>query len=215
MTSMLRVMAVFAAFFASTFLIAQVTGIFNLSGVKSFLETTKAANPVYLFVIITLLLLSDLFVAIPTLSIATLSGYFLGFGYGGLAASTGMMLAGVLGYVLSRKYGVMILRMIIKSELKRAEAVAQFSKYGAPIILLSRASPILPEVSACMAGITKLDFKKFLFLWSLSSVPYAFIAAYAGSVSSISNPQPAIFTAIGMYALLWSGWIFLKKSKRL
>lgn len=44
--------------------------------------------------VIALFLVSDLFIAIPTLTIATLSGYFLGFGYGGLAAATGMMLAG-------------------------------------------------------------------------------------------------------------------------
>jgi uncharacterized membrane protein YdjX (TVP38/TMEM64 family) len=81
------------------------------------------------------------------------------------------------------------------------------------MIIMSRASPILPEVSACMAGITGMKFRRFLLAWTINSVPFALIAAYSGSVSSISNPRPAIYAAISIYAVLWIGWWILKKYK--
>jgi len=79
------------------------------------------------------------------------------------------------------------------------------------VILLSRGSPILPEVSACMAGMTRMPLGKFLVLWLASSVPYAVIAAYAGSISSLDNPQPAIFAAIGLMSVLWISWLVVRR----
>jgi uncharacterized membrane protein YdjX (TVP38/TMEM64 family) len=72
--------------------------------------------------------------------------------------------------------------------------------------------PILPEVSACLAGMMNLPFKKFLITWFISTIPYAFIATYAGSVSSIDNPKPAIFTAIGLSALLCILWFLYPRA---
>src|SRR5699024_3352362 len=56
-----------------------------------------------------------------------------------------------------------------------------------PILTLndqSRAVPIFPEVSACVAGITKMQFVRLLLASALSSVPYAISASYGGSISS-------------------------------
>jgi len=55
-----------------------------------------------------------------------------------------------------------------------------------------------------------MPFSKFLVTWSISSVPYVLIASYAGSISSINNPKPAIYTTIGLSALLWVFLVFLQ-----
>ena len=91
------------------------------------------------------------------------------------------------------------------------EVVADFERYGFTMILLSRVLPILPEVSACMSGISKMKFSQFFLAWTLNTIPYGLIAAYSGSISSINNPKPAIYAAIAMYAVLWSGWFLFKK----
>lgn len=156
--------------------------------------------------IVALLLFADLFIAVPTLTITILSGYFLGYSYGALAALTGILLAGVCGYALSHYYGNAILRFLLKDESKRNEAISAFQKHGFVMILLSRAMPILPEASACLSGMTRMPFSKFLFAWLISSVPYILIAAYAGSISSLDNPKPAIFTAISITAFFWIAW---------
>ena len=83
------------------------------------------------------------------------------------------------------------------------------------MILLSRAVPILSETTACLAGMTRMNPGKFLLAWLINSVPYMLIAVYAGSVSSIENPKPAIFTAIGLSLLLWLAWyIYHRISKK-
>lgn len=156
----------------------------------------------------TLLSFADLFIAMPTLTVAILAGYFLGHTYGALAALTGIILAGVCGYVISRYYGGVILGFLLKDVSQRNDAIETFQKHGFVMILLSRAMPILPEATACLSGMTRMPFNKFLFAWLISSVPYILIATYAGSISSIENPMPAIFTAIGISAFLWVAWFF-------
>jgi hypothetical protein len=42
-------------------------------------------------------------------------------------------------------------------------------------------------------------------------VPFAFIVAWAGSVSTLANPTPAIFTAIGVSVVLLALWRLLTK----
>lgn len=214
MKSLIKIILVLATFFALTFIIANLTGIFSFEVFSYWLDEAKKINTSFLFLIVILLLFSDIFIAIPSLSVAILSGYFLGFPLGGLAASLGMLLAGNTGYFLSINYGKVLLHKIVPLEIKRNEAVETFHKYGEAMILLSRVSPILPEVSACLAGMTKMKYSKFITLWGINSIPYAFIAAYSGSISTKTNPQPAIYTAIGLYGILWLSWFLFRKYKK-
>ncbi len=214
MNGLLKVMLILAAFFASTFIIARLAGFLSLDDITSWFESLQDVDPLVLFVLVVALLFSDLFIAIPTLTITILSGYFLGFAVGSSAAITGMMLAGTAGYGLSRRFGERVLRRILSSDEKRNEAIASFQTHGLAMILLSRVSPILPEVSACMAGMTGMRFSTFILVWSANTIPYATIAAYSGSISSLGNPQPAIYTAIALNAVLWLGWVVMRKRAR-
>ncbi len=213
MAPLLRVVLILAAFFAATFVLARLTGLFSVASITAYLEKAQSINPGYLFIIIVLLLFSDLFIAVPTLTITILSGYFLGFTHGSLAAISGMLLAGSVGYGLSWRYGEVLLQKIIKSDHKRKEAIDSFNRYGAVMILLSRVSPILPEVSACMAGMVRMGFVKFIAVWCLSTIPYSLIAAYSGSISSMNNPKPAIYAALSINFTLWVAWFLFKKYK--
>jgi len=104
---------------------------------------------------------------------------------------------------------------LIKDDRQRDEAVATFQEHGFVMILLSRAMPILPEVTACLSGMTRMGFGKFLLAWLLSSIPYIALGTYAGSISSFENPKPAIFTAIGISVVLWGAlFIYRRRIKR-
>lgn len=200
-----------AVFFTTMFVIMKFTGILTIDQIEGWLHQAKNISPLYVGLIIVTLLFADLFIAVPTLTIIILSGYFLGFFYGVIFSLSGVILAGSVGYALSRYYGDRILNYLIKDDEKRDEAVTTFRQHGFIMILLSRAMPILPEVSACLAGMTKMSFKKFLFAWLLSAVPYILIATYAGSISTLENPKPAIFIAIGISAFFWITWYFYHK----
>ncbi|MEL6559979.1 MAG: VTT domain-containing protein [Bacteroidota bacterium] len=214
MKPLLRLMLVLAIVFASTFIIIRLSGAFSEDDIRRWLEDATTIDPVYVALAVILLLAIDLFIAVPTLTICVLAGYFLGFYWRAFSASAGLMSAGLIGYGISRSFGEKILRIIIRSEQKRKEVITTFNQYGLAMILLSRSSPIFPEVCACMAGITRMRFLKFYLAWSVNSIPYAVVAAYSGSISSYDNPKPAIYTMIGLYLFLWLIWFVYRKRDR-
>ena len=55
---------------------------------------------------------------------------------------------------------------------------------------------------------------KIFVFWSLSAVPYGTITAYSGSISSLDNPVPAIFTAIAL-TLVLSLWLAYFQEKNI
>ena len=199
-------MVVLALCFASTFLILNATGVITLDRITDWLELAQQSSPMLIGSIIALLLFLDLFVAMPTLTLMILSGYFLGSIMGAAYSIIGLVSAGMCGYGLSYYYGDKLANLLIRDEHELKKARQSFNQFGVATILLSRAMPILPEVSACMAGLTRMAKLKFIIAWLLSTVPYAVIASYAGSISSGSNPKPAIIAAIGLTTFFWLSW---------
>ena len=215
MKHLIKIMVVMALFFALTFLLVKATGILSVEQIKMWLVQAKALSPYYIGGIVVLLLFTDLFVAVPTMTTITLAGYFLGFPNGAIASIIGLTLAGLTGYGLSSLFGDRVFAFLLKKEEARQEAKATFRQYSVIMILLSRATPILAEVTACLAGMTNMKFSKFILAWWASSIPYALVISYAGSISSLENPMPAIYAAIGISATLWTGWyLFNAKRKR-
>jgi uncharacterized membrane protein YdjX (TVP38/TMEM64 family) len=213
MKSLLKIMLTLALGFAATFIVIKSTGLITVEKIRVWLDAAQSANPLYVSTVVTALLFADLFIAVPTLTVMILGGYFLGPLLGAVSAITGLLLAGVCGYWISRRYGYLLVNFLIKDPDKRREAIETFQNHGAVVILLARAMPILPEVSACLAGITRMRFVKFLALWLISSVPYAIIASYSGAISTLENPAPAIYSAIGLTAFFWIGWLTFKKMR--
>lgn len=215
MKHLVKTMVLMALFFALTFLLVKATGILSVEQIKVWLAQAKTLSPYYIGGIVILLLFVDLFIAVPTMTTITLSGYFLGFPNGAIASLIGLMLAGLTGYGLSSMFGDRLFAFLLKREEAREEAKATFRQYSVIMILLSRATPILAEVTACLAGMTNMKFSKFIIAWSASVIPYVLIISYAGSISTLENPKPVIYAAIGISATLWIGWyLFNIKRKR-
>ena len=82
------------------------------------------------------------------------------------------------------------------------------------MIILARAAPMVPEVTSCMAGVTGMPLLRFLKFFMIGNLPYVLIASYAGSISSLNSPMPAIYTTLGLYVVLWTGWYLFQRSKR-
>ena len=78
------------------------------------------------------------------------------------------------------------------------------------VLFVCQALPILPELSCTLAGISRMRFSRFFFGYAVGVVPFAFIVAYAGSISSPSNPGPAIYTAIGVSVALLLLWTLVR-----
>lgn len=214
MKDLLKIMLVLALVFACTFILIKATGLLTLDDIQKLLEEAQQIHPAYLALVVVILLFSDLFIAIPTMTVSIMAGYFLGWPLGFAATTGGFFLAGTVGYGLSRVYGWRLLNVIYKDEKRLAEIQDAFSAYGSAVLIICRAMPILPEVSCCMAGATRMPFFKFLIMYALGSIPYALVITYVGSISTLEKPTPAIFAAIAVSLLLWLAWWALLRRLR-
>ncbi len=214
MRDLIKMGLVLGAVFASTFVILRLAGVLGLEDIRGWFVSAHGIAPMYLAMLVIALLFADLLVAMPTLTISILAGYFLGGFWGAVVAATGMMAAGVAGYGLGRRYGTVLLARIHRDERKLAEIEAIFAERGLLVLFVCRAVPILPEVSCCLAGATRMPFGRFMTGFAIGTVPYAVIASHAGAVSSLDDPLPAILVFVALPGVLWLCWYFLFLRKR-
>ena len=85
----------------------------------------------------------------------TLSIYFA------LVATIASVLGALLGHWIGKKYGRLVLRKFV-SEDKILVGEKLFDKYGVWAVLLAAITPIPYKVFAILAGVLKLDVKRFL-----------------------------------------------------
>ncbi len=214
MRHLLKVMLVLATIFACIFVAGQLLGILTAENARLWLEQARAVDPLWVVGTIVVLLFIDLFVAVPTLTITILAGFFLGFPAGAAAAFVGASSAALGGYLISRRWGDRAIRLLLKEEAAREDLAAAFHKTGPAMIMFSRALPMVPEVTACMAGVTRMPPRRYATFFTIGTLPYVLVAAYAGSISSIESPQPAIYAALALYGILWTGWYVFRRTRR-
>ena len=201
-----------AAFFTAMLVLLNLTGLVTKARIEAWLEAAKDVSPALAAGVVIALLFADLFVAVPTLTVMLVAGYLIGFGPAAVASVVGLYLAGICGYTLSRRYGESLVKRIVRDEGQRAEMNDAFRTHGVPMILLSRALPMLPEMTAGLAGLTRMKFGRFLLAWTGSVVPYVLVATYAGSKSSLDNPLPAVAAAVGLAACFGIGWLIFRRT---
>lgn len=214
MKPLIKVMLILGTIFALTFVVGRVLGILTVENVQKTLELAQEVDPWWVAATAIFLLFIDLFVAVPTLTITILAGFFLGFPGGALAAFSGMSLAAFSGYTISRIWGDRAISLVVRDPSDRRELAETFQANGPVMIMLSRAAPIIPEVTACMAGATKMPILRYTVFFVISTLPYVLTAAYAGSISSPDSPMPAIYAALGLYAVLWIGWYLFRRNRK-
>jgi uncharacterized membrane protein YdjX (TVP38/TMEM64 family) len=211
MKDLIKIAVILALAFASTFIIIKSTGLITEEGVSAFLQQAKSINPWWLAALVVGLLLIDLLIAVPTMTTILFAGFLMGPIYGGLASATGLMLLGVTGYGMGYRIGRPVLMRLFKDEKRLPEIETAFARNDLLLLFVCQAMPILPELSCTLAGIARTSFPRFLFGYAVGVVPFAFIVAYAGSISTLSNPSPAIYTAIGVSVILLLFWTLLKR----
>lgn len=210
MKMLLKVFLILVTIFATTFIVIKLTGVITTEDIRGWLDAAKSISPLAISLTVIGLLFADLFIAIPNLTVSILSGYLLGFELGALSNVIGVSAIGLTGHFASRSLGRRLLERVVRDRNEIAQMEATFNRHGFIMIALSWAAPILPEASACLSGLSRMPFRRFALAWALGAFPYAIIAAYAGSISSVEDPRAAIYAAIGLTAFFWTAWtIFL------
>jgi uncharacterized membrane protein YdjX (TVP38/TMEM64 family) len=187
----------------------QGFGLLPEEGVVAWLEALRAVHPGWLMAGVIGLLLLDLLVAVPTMTTILLAGWLLGPVLGGLTGAVGLMLMGGLGYGLGRLLGRPVLRRVLRDEARLEGIEAAFAKNDLLVLAVCQALPILPELSAVLAGVARMRPGRFALGYAAGSVPFAFVLASGGAASSPDDLRPAILTAIavtGGLLLIWR-WV--------
>lgn len=213
MRDLLKIALVLGLVFASTFVIMQATGLVTEEGVKAWFADANALHPAWIVGLVLVLLVLDLFIAVPTMTTILLAGFLLGPWLGGTASALGLMLLGSTGYLLGRRFGRPALLRLFKDERRLGEVEKAFGRNDLLTLFVCQALPILPELTCTLAGIGRMRPSRFALGYGVGVVPFAFIVAYAGSVSTIANPWPAIYTSIGVSTGLLLAWLILKRTR--
>jgi uncharacterized membrane protein YdjX (TVP38/TMEM64 family) len=132
-------------------------------------------------------LASDILLPVPSSLLSTALGYLLGFGWGAFVSWLGMTAACLVGYALGRSWGRDVARRFVGEEgLERVGRAAD--RFGAGIVILFRAVPVLAEASVLFAGISGMPLRQFGWMAGLSnagiSLGYAAVGAYALEANS-------------------------------
>ena len=214
MKDLLRIGLILGLAFASTFLIVRALGLLPEDGVIAWLESLRDIHPGWLMAGVVALLLLDLLIAVPTMTTILIAGWLLGPVLGGMTAALGLMLMGGIGYALGRIFGRTILQRLFKDDTRLAGVEAAFARNDLLTLAVCQALPILPELSATLAGIARMNPLRFALGYGLGVIPFAFIVAAGGAASTPDDLRPAILTVIAITAILLILWRLLLRRRR-
>ncbi len=136
-------------------------------------------------------------IPLPSEIVMPLAGYFVATSAAtatGRLSLIGVSLAGALGCLLGSAvaYGIgasggrpLLLRygkyiLISKADSDRADR--WFAKYGSPVAFFSRLLPVIRTYISLPAGVSRMNFGKFMLYTFLGSLPWSFALAYVGYV---------------------------------
>lgn len=156
-----------------------------------------------------LLLVSDLFLPIPTTVIIGGMGAVMGPAWAILFGWMGLTISGLVGYGFARwgKRGWVDRQVPLDERLRYSR---WFDRWGGLTIIITRFLPILPEVFSVLAGLGGMHLRHFTIAVSLGSLPPAIVYAQLGAVFS-DNPMVAIAGFVLVSVASWFGFLAVQK----
>ena len=153
------------------------------------------------------LLASDVLLPIPSSLVSTAAGGLYGLWPGTLLSVAGMTLSCAFGYWLGASAGRHAAsRLVGKRELARLEEMNQ--RCGDWMIVVARSIPVLAEASTFLAGISRMQPRRFLLLSVCSnlgiSLVYAAIGVYAVYINSFIWAFAGAILVPVIVLLIWS-----------
>lgn len=149
-----------------------------------------------------LLLLSDLILPVPATAVMAALGILYGPIVGGLIGGSGSVLSGMTAYSVCRLAGrKAALKLAGENDLLQGEKF--FARSGTWAVVVSRWMPLLPEVIACLAGLTRMPAGRFSAALVCGSFPMAFVYAALG-YAGVDHPVLALTASALIPLILWA-----------
>jgi uncharacterized membrane protein YdjX (TVP38/TMEM64 family) len=145
-----------------------------------------------------IVLLSDIFLPVPSSIIMYTNGYVLGAIGGALLSWISVMAGAIIAYYTGR-----YISCGLKSE-KDERAAAILNKYGAMSIIITRGIPVLSESICFVCGYNRISFKNYFFLNAIGYIPVCLIHSICGRAGYEKNMFLISFgCSIAVSALFW------------
>lgn len=158
------------------------------------------------------LLSADLVLPVPATGVMSALGYVYGVWAGGAIAAAGSFISGTTAYALCRQFGVnAAARLMGERDLERGERLFA-GPAGGWLVAVSRCLPLLPEVVACMAGLTRMPARRFFPALAAGCLPMGFIFAAIGA-GGTERPGLALALSVLVPALCYAPAFWLLKRK--
>jgi len=158
------------------------------------------------------LLVVDLFLPVPGTVVMSALGLVYGWPLGGTLAAVGSVGAGVLAYGLCVGLGRRA-ACWLAGEKGLEEGERLFGgETGGWLVALSRWMPVLPEVVACLAGISRMPFPRFFAALCAGSVPMGFVFAWIGEAGQ-DRPVLAVVLSAGVPPVIWGAFRVLHRKR--
>lgn len=155
---------------------ADFESVFTPAGAVQWIEARGAWGAAALVA----LLAADVVLPVPATPLISAAGYVYGPVTGAALGALGSTASGLIAYCLCRKLGRRAAQRIVgEAELERARA--RFERSGPWIVALSRWMPIVPEVTSCLAGLTRMDARTFTLALVCGTLPMACVYAWIGA----------------------------------
>lgn len=175
-------------------------------------QTWLASIKPYAWMIGLGLLAADAFLPVPAPPVMAAMGTLYGILAGGIIATVGSILAGLVGLVIGRFVGRRALRLLA-SETELAELQQFFDSWGAAGIVASRALPVAPEVLTVLAGTARMRLGRFMLALTIGSVATGTAIAWAGHAMGQSSAILLMMTLVP--AGLWCVYLALFRRRKL
>ncbi len=151
----------------------------RLSGAAGELLDTRSGRALAAAAIVSLLS-ADVLLPIPSSVVLAASGTLLGT-LPGLAASwVGLQCGALLGYAIGRFGGTEVAARLVGAA-EMARAARGWERWGGPLLVGSRAVPVLAESAVLLAGIAAMPAARFAALTGCANLGIAAVYAAAGA----------------------------------
>lgn len=147
------------------------------------------------------LLVADLVLPVPSTVVISGLGFLYGPWLGGVLGALGSFLAGLTAYGLCRCLGRRFAVWLVgERDLERGGH--WFARAGVWIVVWTRCLPVLAEVGACLAGLTRMPLRRFVLALACGAVPLGFTFAAIGSLGR-GHPALALGLSLVVPPVLW------------
>lgn len=172
--------------------------LFDPVWLQSWIEATGPAAPV---VFVLFQALQVVFAPIPGQLLAGVGGYLFGSTLGTLYSMLGVVIGSTIVFIATQRYGRPFVTRILDPEtLNRFDGFV--ADYGAVGLFVAFLLPTFPDDALClMAGLTELQYRRFLVLLIVGRAP-TFLASAVAGTSFVSGRLDRVLLVVAGFAVV-------------